>query len=683
MSSRAAVAAGIAFVCACHSSTSRTDAGNAPDAGGPATSGPIEADFPHVPLLPKLRNVIAVTDGDRVSVTFEPVDGAADYRIYPLPDATNVSVDGTGFVTVANQTYRCAGDREAPSAPLDTADHAGSWVATRVAFEVAGFSRTAADATLGHVFVEPGAGRLPVYAAGDDAPSADNECSNASGNWGATRVKTYTTSKAAYDQLVAQGFRDDGVAFYAPETGLAVMTSKEGTSTLYYSSAAEIAARAADEPAEAFRVLSAPADGTVPLKRVFYEGFCGDSHDELVAGESRFSRAASQGDQPIFETQWSGLTGKTILVVEALQTGCPFQGHLVPKHKDASGNAQAFLTLDEIRKASPTGEVFLNGQHDVAGRPRAIARSFVEASPAPRPAADFTAGFDGAPETFTVKSTRSDCGGIAASLSSQSFDAQFYCTEAAGSPGQVGMYSLGQMLGEFWVSFADAGSLTNGKFRMTARQKATFSPSSYLHATMMVDLVSTKRRYPQMLVSDVPSPVQENLTAGRTLILQAFDGWPSRLEIQVCDHKTWDVNDQCPRYDLERAPGTRKWFGHEPLAERSGVGRLTRVDLWASTSKALVFLDGKPYGCVNLANAPAAGPVSVTFGDVLYHSGIDEYVTSDGSQSGTEMSFHWRHQLTETHRQLDNLQFSSNQAEPRWDPVRFPCATVASLDLAP
>jgi len=497
MKSWAAAAAGIALVCACHSSSSRPERGNAPDAGEPSTSGPIDAEFPQpetgprVPVLPKLRNVIAVTDGDRVSVTFEPVDGAADYRIYPLPSAANVSVDETGFVTIANQIYRCAGDREAPSAPLDSADHRGSWVATRVAFEVAGFSRTAADATLGNVFVEPGTGRVPIYAAGNDAPSADNECSNAHGNWGATRVKTYTASKAIYDQLVAQGFRDDGIGFYAPESGVPVMTSKAGASTLYYSSPTEIAARAADKPVEAFRALAAPGDGTVPLKRVFYEGFCDDSHDELVAGESRFSRAASQGNQPIFETQWSGLTGKTILVVEALQTGCPFQGHLVPEHKDASGNAQAFLTLGEIRKASPTGEVFLNGQHDGTVRPRAIARSFVEASPAPRPAADFTASFDGTPETFTVTGTRSDCGGIAASLSSQSFDAQFYCTEEAGSPAQVGMYSLGQMLGEFWVSFADAGSLTNGKFRMTARQKAIFSASSYLHATMMVDLVST------------------------------------------------------------------------------------------------------------------------------------------------------------------------------------------------
>ncbi|MFL5392793.1 MAG: hypothetical protein ACJ79G_08160, partial [Myxococcales bacterium] len=162
MKSWTAAAAGAVLACACHSSSARPDPGDAghdpgstPDAGQPETTGPIDIDFPQpasgprVGALPKLRNVIAVTDDDRVRVTFEPVDGAADYRIYTLPDAASVSVDATGFVTLANQTYRCSGDREAPSVPLDTADHPGSWVATRVAFNVEGFARTERDSTLG------------------------------------------------------------------------------------------------------------------------------------------------------------------------------------------------------------------------------------------------------------------------------------------------------------------------------------------------------------------------------------------------------------------------------------------------------------------------------------------------------------------------------------------------------
>jgi hypothetical protein len=399
-----------------------------------------------------------------------------------------------------------------------------------------------------------------------------------------------------------------------------------------------------------------------------------------VPGQSLFSRATRQGDQPIYEVQWSGIAAKTILVVEALQSGCPFQGHLTAGHKDAAGNAQSFLTLDDVRQSSASGEVFVNGQHDVAARPRAIARSFLEVSPAPRPPADFSATFHGTPDPFTVQTFGN---GVHVYLTSGTFDAQFYNLEASPVPEQIAAYSIGQMLGELWVSFADAASDTNAKFRMTAKQKATFARDSYLHASMMVDFVATKRRYPQILVSDVPVPVQENLPSGTTLILQAFDHWPSRLEVQICDHRTWDVNDQCPRYDLERTEGARKWLGHQPLAERSGIGRLGRIDLWASASKAFVFLEGKPYGCVNLTAAPAAGPVTVTFGDVLYHSGIDEYVTNPASKNGSEMSFHFRHQLTETRRQFDNLEFSSGQLAPEWDFVRFPCAGTPSLDLQP
>ena len=104
MKSWTAAAAGVVLACACHSSSARPDAGDAghdpgstPDAGQPETTGPIDIDFPQPPsgprvgALPKLRNVIAVTDDDRVRVTFEPVDGAADYRIYTLPAAASVS----------------------------------------------------------------------------------------------------------------------------------------------------------------------------------------------------------------------------------------------------------------------------------------------------------------------------------------------------------------------------------------------------------------------------------------------------------------------------------------------------------------------------------------------------------------------------------------------------------------
>jgi hypothetical protein len=77
-----------------------------------------------------------------------------------------------------------------------------------------------------------------------------------------------------------------------------------------------------------------------------------------------------------------------------------------------------------------------------------------------------------------------------------------------------------------------------------------------------------------------------------------------------------------------------------------------------------------------LGKAPAAGLVTVTLGDVLYHSAVDEAVVHTQSKNGSFMSFHYLHQLTETRRHFDNFEFSSNQAPPAWDQVRFPCTTT-------
>ena len=113
---------------------------------------------------------------------------------------------------------------------------------------------------------------------------------------------------------------------------------------------------------------------------------------------------------------------------------------------------------------------------------------------------------------------------------------------------------------------------------------------------------------------------------------------------------------------------------HDAAAEHASAGLLNRFDLWLSTQTAYVFLDGLPYGCATLTKAPVAGPVTVTLGDVLYHSVVDEAVVHIQSKAGSYMSFHYLHQLNETRRQFDNFEFSSNQGPPAWDQGRFPCA---------
>jgi hypothetical protein len=82
-----------------------------------------------------------------------------------------------------------------------------------------------------------------------------------------------------------------------------------------------------------------------------------------------------------------------------------------------------------------------------------------------------------------------------------------------------------------------------------------------------------------------------------------------------------------------------------------------------------LFLDGAPYGCADLPGGAApSGSVTVTWGDALYHSGVDH-----------TFAFHTAHMMIEQSRHYDNLGFSSGVSAPTWDETRLPCAAPITL----
>ncbi|HME90768.1 MAG TPA: hypothetical protein VKE49_05045, partial [Myxococcaceae bacterium] len=341
-----------------------------------------------LPRQAPLSNVKAVVRGDSAALSFDLVDRARDYRVYVLPQDGDVLFLAEGDVAVLNGTYRCGGDREVPSVPTDgEQDEQGGYMHTYVNHDVLGFARTLDDAVLGYVYTVAGPGRVPVYALGDPAPGADNPCYFH--RWNSSRLKKYVTSGSERSTLLAAGWRDDGIAFYAPSGSAGtkqVFTALSGRDRLYFSEGPEAAARSNLSPTLAFLVKAAPADDTAPLMRAYYTNGCGWGHDELAVGGAMFERIVHQGNQPLDHLLWSGLTGPTTLVIEALDQGCPFQGHLAPQSFPADQEHQAFFTLEDIRASAPNGEVFVNGQYQPDNRPRSIARSFVEVAPqAPEP----------------------------------------------------------------------------------------------------------------------------------------------------------------------------------------------------------------------------------------------------------------------------------------------------------
>jgi hypothetical protein len=653
----------------------------------PACDGPGSADAPietELPKLPGFANVRACTNGDAVNVTFDPLDDAVDYRIYPLPDDNHLTIGDDGRIVVDNAIYRCAGHREALYMLEDIVNPDEGWNdnsaggTTVLNGAVEGFERAESDAKLGHVFTAPADDRQPVYVVATGDAGLDGGFGCGRPIFLSSRPKTYTTDPAEREALIAGGGRDDGIAFYVPKAGGAnTRPVFEGTfgdgDTLRWVPGPEATARGQAETL--FEVLAEPAAGTAPLMRVHVMPYCSKPHDELVAGTARFKKVRSEGDHPLTALRWSGLTRDTVLVIEALDRGCPYQGNLSPEHADAFTETfgdtvleyEAYSTLEDMRKASPTGEVFVNGQYDGGGLPRAIARAFLRV--APNHPKDLDAVFT-FPESEDLRPTfQGPTGNVYGQhWTSPTFDFSSY---------NASHVYFGTMLGEFWVSYNDIAADVNGKIRLTPREKARLSADSYLHVTTEVDIISTGRRYPQIIISDQVAPVQDNLPSGTTLIVQPKDFTPTLLQVQICDHRTWDVNDQCPM--LPTLPTDIPVVSPLP-GELTGTDNAVKIDIYVSTERIYLMLDDKPYSCTVLpATAddgnvyqPPSGPVTVTWGDVLYHSGVD-FETGGGPIQGDSYLFHRTHMHKTSRRHFDNLGFSSGGPRPKWDEKRFPC----------
>ncbi len=637
-----------------------------------------------LPAAASMSNTTVGVHGSTARVTFDPVDGAADYRIFVAPQTGDLVAQADGGTAIHNGIYRCAGEIETHPAPNDAEpepDPSG-YLHTYLNHDVGGYTRTLAEATLGYVYTTPAAGRVAVYAMGDSNKNADNNCYYQ--RWAASRAKKYVTDPNERAQLLAASWRDDGVAFYLPPpsaSGLATVYTSTGLigtkpARYYFLAGPEKSARSS--PAAAFSVLAAAASDTKPLMRVFYDGGCGQAHDELVAGQARFDKAAHQGPRPIPLVNWSGMSGSTTLVVEALDQQCPFQGHLSPRAVPAGGVHQQYFTLDQLRAADPQGEVYVNGQSDAGVKPRAIARAIVQAAPAPLEPMDFSDDF-AQPDGGILPMTPTGSPPFQSlHFDTPAYDITFYNidTPATTAPSSNWFWGVGPMLGELWVTFADWASDTNGKFRLTPKAKATLADSSYVHVMDEVDVVTTDRRYPQILISTsgVAVPVQENLVNGTTVLVQTFGLWPPRIDIELCDHRTWDVNNQCPRFLTD--PISQQPFAgfalppHAEVGDLAGVDRRVRFDVWASTKKVYVEIEGQPWACAVLPTALPAGSATVTIGDVLYHSGVDV--------PSVPYPFHRAHLYTETRRHFGALGFKSGDpGPPNWDETRLPCTTAA------
>jgi hypothetical protein len=413
------------------------------------------------------------------------------------------------------------------------------------------------------------------------------------------------------------------------------------------------------------------------LHRVTYQ--TGSTFDVLAAGPD-YARVLHQGG-PVTSLTWSGLDARTVLVIEALDAGCPFPGAYIGAFPV---DAQPYPTraLKQLREQSPTGEVFVNGQFDPSNRPRPIARSFVEVSPAAGDPMDFHADL-GIPADFQGMQVYEHPDAKVYRNDKWSVETTF-CNDSL---------SFGPVLGQLFFGMSDC------ELSLVPR---TFHPrieaARFLHVRVATDLPSTARRFPQILVTSAlpieadaaPSvldiPIHRragSFTAAElpgkdsSIIVQPFFSY-HEAQIQFCDHRGFGVTLPCPRANLygwnagESMPRwpDETWRPVPVLTDLVGFDRPVQFDVYASTERVYLFADRQPVGCAALpAGRMPEGDVTVAYRAVLNQGGGDELISGDPGRA-----FERAYSETHSDRRLDDFSMKQGTAAPEWDESRLPCA---------
>jgi hypothetical protein len=646
-----------------------------------------------LPELPRIHNLRVTMRGDTAIVDFEPVANARDYRVYLYPDDGDVLVGEHGEVAVRNAIYRCAGDRPRLSREHDGLNH----FEQSLSGSVGDYTRTEEESVLGHVYLTPGADRLPVYRVADP-----NLRGGYTWEYSAPPAKEfngaeYVVGTAARDALVAKGMRDDGIAFYVPADGTRRVYRRQYAETglvVLYTDGPEQQTRQGHgsttvDFGERFRIHPTEVQGSVPLHRVHYSWANG--HDVLAPGKARFEQVLYQGNHAASSIAWPGLRAPATLVIEALDDGCPFpNGYVGPRAAPASdlGGIQNFptITVDQARLSS--GEVYINGQHDPNSRPRPIARAFVNARPEPHPKMDWYQSFDTNADWAAMNMVVDDNIGTRV-LRNDVLSAEFLASTSN--------YTYGPMLGQFAV-----GS-TASVYMVARGVDARIASDSYLHVTMSSDVGSTMRRYPQIMITttrlgevggelldhEVPVVTRlgpmpfEMLPPGKdnTIIVQGFTAG-HELQVQFCHLRGWGVSQQCDRANIYGWHAGHEtplpwdegvaWTPVPVLGEYAAMDRPVKFDVFASTRRVYLFVEDRPAGCARLPDGQMPqGPVTIVFGTAGYHIEIDESVAPEHSAHGYWQRYH----LSHVARQFDDLGIRRNVAAPDWNEDLLPCGT--------
>ncbi|MFO0596801.1 MAG: hypothetical protein U0228_15920 [Myxococcaceae bacterium] len=419
--------------------------------------------------------------------------------------------------------------------------------------------------------------------------------------------------------------------------------------------------------------------------------------------------------------------GPTTLVVEAIDTACPYPGAMAPVHQDIQVTidevppvdriAFSIFTPDEVR--ARFGSLVLNGHgpgpslgvQGPTAPPKVLARTAVKVTPAAKTSprtADFFDDFDGTSGAIT---SRGDAPG---------FDRTYKVGRAFGNSkwdffvynDHNDMAQLSEERGVLHITLPDWEQDVFATVVAVPRKPAPLSDTAYLHLTFEVASDATSRRYWWVGVCGAGAAGQTfdaqnhflghlvqtsffyepdglNTSTDNWNCLQFFprDGSPFELgplnkrsesDIRVMVNTAGApmrksvVNLSPAQYpDYAAAPS---WFmtqdaqGNELEGILDGnlnIAPRTRFDAWIKRDRMVLYVNGNQRLCNDFPNhALTMNEAAVTFGQVLYHTAAERLEFSRDYDDRTGQRYYLEVSPYVDERDWDNMGFESNVGAP-------------------
>jgi hypothetical protein len=426
-----------------------------------------------------------------------------------------------------------------------------------------------------------------------------------------------------------------------------------------------------------YRVMTVPAGVDVTVDGAGKERVAGSTI--YCAGLKQRSGPAGAAAEVLRRIQVAGLSAETRLVVEAIDTTCPFPGTLGKVHaKVAMTNAEVppadrvpFEIYTEAEVRSTYGSLIVNGHAANSSigtpapgvAPKVLARTTVRVTPlgyANPPTKTFWEDFNGAspvqygsnPNPQYVNHFQTD---------------KWTFSTIAADVGQI-FFDRGQM----HVVLADNGQDVFGSVNAIPKHAVQLSSTDYLHVTFEVASTATERRYwwismcgsdqagqtigadgaplakflqnPFFMDDDGLNPTDLNWDC-----LQVFPrgGWPDLLgpsktnpesEVRVMLNKAGNfprdnVINVSPRQYGTSSLAPASWFRTQNasgqvadimLDDQHNVAPNTHLDFWIRRDRFVMFANGTQKICNDFPTTPLTmAEGALNFGQVLYHSSAE------------------------------------------------------------